>query len=96
MDRDIEALVQACLPYQSVKNVPSVSPLHLWLWPSKPWVHIHADFAGPFKKKMFMLIMDAHSKWPEIIEMPSVTASKTIDELKKTFCCVWITQTNCY
>ena len=32
-----------------------------------------------------MLIVDAHSKWPEIIEMPSVTASKTIDELRKLF-----------
>ena len=31
MDRDIEALVQACLPCQSVKNAPSVSPLHPWL-----------------------------------------------------------------
>ena len=29
--------------------------------------------------------MDAHSKWPEIIEMPSVTVSKTIDELRKLF-----------
>ena len=85
MDQDIEALVQACLPCQSVKNPPSVSPLHPWLWPSKPWVHIHVDFAGPFQKKMFMLIVDAHSKWPEILEMPSVTASKTIDELRKLF-----------
>ena len=32
-----------------------------------------------------MLIVDAHSKWPEILEMPSVTASKTIDELRKLF-----------
>ena len=32
-----------------------------------------------------MLIVDAHSKWPEIIEMPSVTTSKTIDELRKLF-----------
>ena len=77
MDRDIEALVQACQPCQSVKNALSSSPLHPWLWRSKPWVCIHVDFAGPFQK-MFMLIVDAHSKWPEIIEMPSVTASKTI------------------
>ena len=30
---------------------------------------------------MFMLIVDAHSKWPEIIE----TASKVIEELRKLF-----------
>ena len=84
MDRDIEALVQACQPcHQSVKNSSSASPLHPWLWPSKPWVRIHIDFADPFQ--MFMLIVDAHSNWPEIIKMPSVTASKTIDELRKLF-----------
>ena len=82
--QDIEALVQACQPCQSVKNSPSASPLYPWLWPSKLWVRIHIDFAGPFQK-MFMLIVDAHSKWSEIIEMPSVTASKTIDELRKLF-----------
>ena len=64
MDQDIEALVQACQPCQLVKNAPSTSPLHPWLWPSKPWVRIHIDFAGPFQKKMFMLVVDVHSKWP--------------------------------
>ena len=80
VDQDIEVLVQACLPCQSVKNASSVSPLHLWLWPSKPWVCIHVDFAGSFQK-MFVFIVDAHSKWQEIIEMPIVTASKTTDKL---------------
>ena len=73
MDQDIEVLVQAC------------QPCHPWLWPSKPWVRVHIDFAGPFQKKMYMLVLDAHSKWPEIIEMPDTTASKTIEELRKLF-----------
>ena len=61
-------LVQASLQCQSVRNAPSVSPLHLWLWSSKPWVRIYVDFAGLFQKKMFILIVNAHSKWPEIID----------------------------
>ena len=85
MDQDIEALVQACQPCQLTRNTLSAAPLHPWLWPSKPWVRIHVDFAGPFQKKMFMLVVDAHSKWPEIVEMPSTTASKTIEELRKLF-----------
>ena len=85
MDKDIEALVQACQPCQQIRNAPSASPLHPWLWPSKPWIRIHVDFAGPFQKKMFMLVVDSHSKWPEIIEMPSTTSSKTIEELRKLF-----------
>ena len=65
MDRAIEALVQACRPCQSDKNAPSTSLLHPWLRPSKPWVHIHVEFAGTFQK-MFLLIVDSHSKWPQI------------------------------
>ena len=55
IDLDIKALVQACQPCLSIKNSPSASPLHPWLWPSKPWVRIHVDFADPFQKKMLML-----------------------------------------
>ena len=35
---------------------------------------IHINFVGPFQQKMFMLIVDAHPKWPEIIEMPKTTS----------------------
>ena len=44
----------------------SVAPLHLWVWPAKPWQRIHVDFAGPFIGKMFFIIVDTHSKWLEV------------------------------
>ena len=50
-----------------------------------PWERIHVDFAGPFLHKMFMIVMDAHSKWPEVIEMPETTSGTTIKELRKLF-----------
>ena len=50
-----------------------------------PWERIQIDFAGPFMHKMFMIITDAHSKWPEILEMKDTTASQTIQELQKLF-----------
>ena len=34
---------------------------------------------------MYLLIFDAHSKWPQITEIPSTTASRTIDKLCKLF-----------
>ena len=34
---------------------------------------------------MYLLFSDAHSKWPEIIELKSTTANKTIEELRKLF-----------
>ena len=33
----------------------------------------------------FLIAVDAHSKWPEVHAMNSITASKTIDVLRKLF-----------
>jgi len=85
VDQDIEKVVRSCLSCQKVRNTPPTTPLHPWLWPTKPWRRVHVDFAGPFLNKMFLLVTDAHSKWPEIIEMSSTTSTKTIDELRRLF-----------
>ena len=43
------------------------------------------DFARPFAGRMFLLVVNAHSKWPEIHIMPTTTASKTISVLREMF-----------
>jgi len=43
------------------------------------------DFAGPFQGTMFCVIVNAHSKWPEVFTVASTTASKTVDVLSQTF-----------
>ena len=43
------------------------------------------DFAGPFCETMFMLLGDAHSKWPEIMEMTFTMATNTIATLRHVF-----------
>ena len=85
IDKELEDRARRCTACQSVKSAPAVAPLHPWLWPSTPWQRIHVDFAGPFMGKMFLVVIDAHSKWPEVVEMPSTTAQKTVDELRKLF-----------
>ncbi len=85
LDRELEDCARNCLSCQAVKSAPAQAPLHPWLWPSKPWMRVHADFAGPFMGRMYLVILDAHSKWPEVIEMTSTTAQKTIVELRKVF-----------
>ena len=87
LDQDIENHAQCCVSCQAVKNAPPVTPLHPWLWPAHPWQRIHVDFAGPFMGKTYLLVVDAHSKWPEIIEMNSKTTNMTIiiTELRKMF-----------
>jgi len=53
VDQDIEKVVRSCLSCQKVRNTPPKTPLHPWLWPTKPWRRVHVDFAGPFLNKMF-------------------------------------------
>ena len=85
LDRDIEQLVRACTACQRVKQPPAVAPLHPWIWPARPWQRIHVDFAGPFLGTSFLIVVDAHSKWPEVIEMSSTTAAKTIQVMRHLF-----------
>ena len=85
LDADIESLTKSCLPCLSVKPSPPKSPLNPWIWPSKPWSRLHIDFAGPLYGRTYFIIVDAHSKWPEVFAMPSTTTSKTIEVLRLVF-----------
>ena len=51
-----------------------------------PWKRVHVDLAGPIDGEMFMIVVDAHSKWPEVVFMPRITTDQTIEALKMVFC----------
>ncbi len=85
LDDDIASLVKSCGRCQSTRSAPVVAQLHPWEWPSKPWCRLHIDFAGPFMGKMFIVIVDAMSKWLDVQVMKSITASETIKTLKMLF-----------
>ena len=65
-----------------VKQAPASVPLHPWIWPSQPWQRIHLDFAGPFLEKCFVVV-DAHSKWAEVVEMLKTSTARTITVLRQ-------------
>ncbi|KAL7289527.1 hypothetical protein TKK_0016502 [Trichogramma kaykai] len=46
---------------------------------------IHCDFLGPMYGKMYFIIMDAYSKWPEVYQMNSITSENTLSKLRE-FC----------
>ena len=82
VEKQIEEMVQKCESCQCLRNKPAPAALHPWTWPTHPWQRLHIDFAGPFLGKSFLIIVDAHSKWPEVIPMMTTTAEKTIVELR--------------
>jgi len=85
LEKDIDQVVKSCRACHVVKQPPAVAPLHPWVWPSRPWTRIHVDFEGPFLGKSFLIVVDAYSKWPEVWQMSSTTATKTIEVLRHMF-----------
>ena len=85
LDKAIENVAQSYLPWQAVKSAPPAAPLHPWLWPNSPWTRIHMDFAGPFQGHMFFIVVDAHLKWPEVVEMTTTTTADTLKALRNMF-----------
>ena len=77
--------MKTCESCQAVRKNPSPAPFHPWLWPAKPWQFIQLDFAGAFQGKIFFVATDVHSKWPEVIEISSITAQRTIMEVHRLF-----------
>ncbi|KAL7884462.1 hypothetical protein AOLI_G00072320 [Acnodon oligacanthus] len=78
IDAQTEQVSKTCQACQLTQKAPGPSPLHPWARPGSPWRRIHIDFADPFQGHMFMVVVDAHSKWPEVHLMSSTSASKTI------------------
>ena len=83
MDSDIENLVKQCQVCQESRPSPPAAPLHPWEWPSKPWSRIH--FAGPFLGHNYLVLVDAYSKWMDVVLMKSITSAKTIEKLRIIF-----------
>ncbi len=85
LDADIETRVRDCNICQEQRKSPARAPLHPWEWPRQPWRRIHMDYAGPFFGKLFLIIIDAHSKWIDAYPVSSATTAATLECLRKSF-----------
>jgi len=85
IDRQIEETVKQCEKCQQSRSSPPPAPLHPWSWPTRPWTRLHMDYAGPKEGRMFLVIIDAHSKWLEVIPMKTATALTTVQQLRTVF-----------
>ncbi|XP_049523015.1 uncharacterized protein K02A2.6-like [Dermacentor silvarum] len=85
LEADLELRIRSCASCQEQRNAPTKAPLHPWSWPTSPWQRVHIDFAGPFQNTMLLVVVDAHSKWPEVFEMRSTTTESTIRCLTELF-----------
>ncbi|KRZ81929.1 Uncharacterized protein T08_655, partial [Trichinella sp. T8] len=85
MNKDIEMKAQSCEGCATAQKNPAKVAVKPWEVADKPWKRIRVDFAGPVNGKMFLIVVDAHSKWPEVLHMPHITTEQTIESLKTVF-----------
>ena len=85
VDADVEKVCKECETCQLDQRMPPQVPLHPWEFPGSVWKRLHIDFAGPFMNNMFMIVVDAHSKWLEVYKMTQITSAATVTRLKRLF-----------
>ena len=85
IDADIEETVRQCQHCAENARDPIRVPLHQWEESLRPWQRIHIDLAGPFKGKMWLVLIDVYSKWPEVQAVRQTTTEVIIHHLRKIF-----------
>lgn len=86
IDSDVEQLVRECQPCQMHRNDEKKDPVTSWPQPSESFERVHIDFAGPLEGSMYLIVVDAYSKWLEVIPMASATTTAaTVRALRKLF-----------
>ena len=85
IDSHIERTVSSCNTCQSMRPAPPRAQIHPWLFPERPWSRILVDFAGPISGFMYMVFVDAFSKFPEVVKMTDTTTHTTIAESRNIF-----------
>ncbi|XP_019848905.1 PREDICTED: uncharacterized protein K02A2.6-like [Amphimedon queenslandica] len=78
LDADITDIVQKCETCEVNRPNPLKAPLHPWAFPARPWAGVHIDHAGPFCGKLFLIVIDANSKWMDVHIVPSTASEVTI------------------
>ena len=86
LNRDIEEMCrqcEACAKYGA--SMPKVVD-HPWVKPTGPWQRVHLDYAGPFKGSFWLILYDAYSKWPEVVNTGKVCNGRvTIKAMREIF-----------
>ena len=85
LDKEIEETVKLCHSCQEAAKAPPAPNPASWSWPGGPWKRLHLDFAGPYLSKMYLVIVDAYSKFVEVVPMGQATTTNTIAALRRVF-----------
>ena len=85
MDSDIVDMIESCKGWTLAAKSPTCKP---WPKTDHPWQRIHVDFAGSIDN-IYCLIVDSHSKWPEVLQCKRPTTNCTIGYFYTAIRALW-------
>ena len=74
LDCMIEQVLNNCRESQEAQPLPARALMQPWSWPTHPWSRLHIAFAWPMEGHKFLVVVDAHSKWTEVMALRTATA----------------------
>ena len=85
LDKPIKELCQTCQVCQEVKHSPPTAPMYPMVMARQILAKSLCRFCWSVSSHVLFLLLDPHSKWPEIFCMSSASSTKTIETLKHVF-----------
>ncbi|XP_059047376.1 uncharacterized protein K02A2.6-like [Achroia grisella] len=85
LDEAVERICKQCEVCAANADAPPRQVPRMWPWPNKPWSRLHLDFMGPMLGQTYLVVVDATSKWMEIIRVSSTAATGVIDKVSELF-----------
>ncbi|UYV76537.1 K02A2.6-like [Cordylochernes scorpioides] len=85
LDKDIEETVRRCNCCQSHASMPPRTTPVNWPPTNQPWDRVHIDHLGPFEQNLYLIVVDACTKWIEAIPVPNTSTRETIEQLRCLF-----------
>lgn len=85
INENIEQTFQQCDECQKHHREEPAAPLHPLEVTTGPWQWVHIHFVGPFQGRMWLVLMDSYSKWPEVVPMQSIQQPNKQSKLRPIF-----------
>ena len=77
LDKDIVDITRSCLSCEKTQPLPRPQ-FQSWQEPPQVWSRVHMDFAGPFWNSKWLLLIDAKSKFPLVVDMNNNTTATAL------------------
>ena len=84
MDRDIADVLESCKGCALAAKSP-ITTCKPWPKTDHPWQRIHVDFAGSIDNIHYLIVVDSHSKWPEVLQFKRPTTNCMVGFLHELF-----------